>query len=129
MAKRKYNKKEVEAFKKQLLELKAEYLHDIKNMAQNPNSGDSDSRDMSGHVLHMADVATDMYEKEFNMGLASHEREVLVKIDEALDRIDKGVYGICLGTGELILKARLEAIPYAEYTREHQEKLEEEGEI
>ncbi len=121
-ASKKLNKKELEYFKGLLLKLRGDLVHDIKNMMQNP-SGD-ESRDMSGHVQHMADVATDMYEKEFNLGLASHDREVLQKIEDALRRIDDKTYGICLGTGKPINKARLEAIPYAEYCLEHQEELE-----
>lgn len=117
-------KKDLDFFKKLLLIKKEEILHDIKNMSNNPRSEDADSRDLSGHVQHMADVATDMYDKEFAMGLASHDRETLQKIDSALRRIDDGTYGICLGTGAVISKERLKAIPYAEYCLKHQEELE-----
>lgn len=120
----KLNKKDLEFFKKLLLQKKSEILHDIKNMSDNPRSEDADSRDLSGHVQHMADVATDMYDKEFAMGLASHDREVLQKIESALRRIEDGTYGICLGTGDAISKERLKAIPYAEYTLKYQESLE-----
>ncbi len=120
MPKTKFAKKELEHFKELLLNMKENLIHDIKNMA----AGDDDSRDVSGHVQHIADVATDMYEKEFNMGLASKDREILVLIEAALKRIEDGTYGVCLGSGEMINKERLEAIPYAEYSRDYQEKLE-----
>lgn len=120
MAKTKFTKKELEHFKGLLLEMKENLVHDIKNMAID----NEDSRDVSGHVQHIADVATDMYEKEFNMGLASKDREILVLIETALKRIEDGTYGICLGSGEMINKDRLEAIPYAEYSRDYQEQLE-----
>ncbi|MCA9401661.1 MAG: TraR/DksA family transcriptional regulator [Candidatus Omnitrophica bacterium] len=121
---KKLTKKEINYFKELLLKLKHELIHDIQNLASNPNSEDSDSRDMSGHVQHMADVATDMYDKEFNLRLASKDRELLQKIDEALHRIEEGSYGKCLGTGNYINIERLKAIPYAEYCREYQEELE-----
>lgn len=117
-------KKDLDAFKKLLLALKENLVHDIKNMAQNTSNADSDSGDVSGHVLHMADVATDMYDKEFSLGLASKDRELLQKIEEALSRIEKGTYGICLGTGKAIKRERLQAIPYAEYCLEYQEEIE-----
>lgn len=120
MSKTKFTKKELEHFKQLLLSLKENLIHDIRNMA----ASDEESRDVSGHVQHIADVATDMYEKEFNMGLASKDRELLVLIEAALKRIEDGTYGICLGSGEMINKERLEAIPYAEYSRDYQEKLE-----
>ncbi|MDO8580911.1 MAG: TraR/DksA C4-type zinc finger protein, partial [Candidatus Omnitrophota bacterium] len=116
--------KELEYYKKILLKLKDELAHDIKKMGENTNSGDSDSRDLSGHVQHMADVATDMYDKEFSLGLASKDREILQRINDALKRIEDGTYGFCLGTGTPITKVRLEAIPYAEYCLEYQEQIE-----
>lgn len=122
---KKLGKKELEHFKKLLLKLKEDLLHDIKNMSDNPKSGgEADSRDLSGHVQHMADVATDMYDKEFNLNLASKDREVLQLIEAALKRIEDGTYGFCLETGKPIGFARLEAIPYVEYCLEHQEALE-----
>lgn len=121
---RKLTKKDLEYFKSVLLKLKEDLLHDIKNMSENPGTENNDSGDVSGHVLHMADVATDMYDKEFNLSLASKDRELLQKIDEALRRIEEGTYGNCLETGKPISKARLKAIPYAEYCLEYQEELE-----
>ena len=124
---KKLDKKKLEYYKKLLTKLKDDLRHDIKNMADANNSGESG--DVSGHVLHMADVATDMYDKEFNLGLASHDRELLLEIEEALERIEKGTYGFCLGTGKPIAQARLKAIPYAKYCLKHQEELEEKGEL
>lgn len=120
---KKLDKKKLEYYKKLLLRIKEELLHDIKNMSD-ANNGNDDSGDVSGHVLHMADVATDMYDKEFNLGLASHDREVLQKIEDALKRIEDGTYGFCLGTGKPIAAARLKAIPYVEYCLKYQEELE-----
>jgi len=120
---KKLTKKELDEYKEQLIKLKNEFLHDIKNLADDSNQN-SDSGDVSGHVLHMADVATDMYDKEFSMGLASKDREVLNKIEEALKRIQDGTFGLCLATEKAISKARLKAIPYAEYCLEYQEELE-----
>lgn len=119
---KKLGKRDLKYFKELLLKSREELVHDIRSMSH--GSSDDESRDTSGHVQHMADVATDMYDKEFSLGLASHDREVLVKIEDALKRIDDGSYGICLGTGQPIKRERLEAIPYAEYCLEHQEEIE-----
>ena len=122
---KKMSAKDLEYFKKLLLKMKGELLHDLKNM--NKDSNDGESRDLSGHVQHMADVATDMYDKEFSLGLASKDRELLQKIEGALKRIEDGTYGICVGTGKPINRERLEAIPYTEYSREYQEQMEKRG--
>ena len=119
-----FDKKELEVYEKELNRLKEDILHDIKNMHENTNSGDNDSKDLSGHVMHMADVATDMYDKEFNLGLASKDRQVLQEVEDALQRIKEGSYGLCIATGKPISKARLKAIPYVKYCLEYQEELE-----
>jgi len=111
MAGKKFDKKKLEQYKKSLLKLGDSLLHDIKNMSKNPGSRNSDSSDVSGHVLHMADVATDMYDREFNLGLASTEREVFQKIEQALKRIDDKSFGICSECEKPILFARLKLKP------------------
>lgn len=123
--KKKLNQKDLDLYKNELNKLKEKLLFDIKTM--HGDSGEGDSRDLSGHVQHMADVATDMYDKEFNLGLASKDREILQQIEDALKRINEGTYGICEGTGKVISKERLKAIPYTSYSLEHQEELEKQG--
>lgn len=124
MTRKKMDKKKLDYYKKLLLKLKEDFAHDIKNMSTNPVAETNDSRDVSGHVLHMADVATDMYDHEFNLGLASNEREILYKVDLALKRIADKSFGTCLECEKDIPVARLNAIPYADTCRQCQEKLE-----
>lgn len=113
-------KKKVEAYKKSLMALKQKLVHDIGNMAQNSDGVDKDAN----HVMHIADVATDMYDREFNLGLASNEREILSKIEKALVRVHNGTYGLCAECGKPIATARLGAIPYVETCLKCQETLE-----
>jgi len=82
------------------------------------------SGDLSSMPIHMADIGTDNYEQEFALGLMDSERRILHEIDDALQRIEDGVYGICEGTGDLIPKARLEAQPWARYCVEYARKVE-----
>ncbi|WP_242477106.1 RNA polymerase-binding protein DksA [Halochromatium glycolicum] len=51
-------------------------------------------------------------------------RKLVIKIDEALARIDAGDYGYCEETGEPIGLARLEARPIATLSVEAQERRE-----
>jgi len=121
----KLDKKQLEGFKKILLKMREDILNDIKGMssANHPDNGEGQTEN-AGHSMHMADVATDMYDREFTLGLASNDRELLQKIENALKRIEEGTYGICLKTKKPIPIARLKAIPYAEYTIQAQEELE-----
>ena len=43
------------------------------------------------------------------------ERKLLMEIEEAIKRLDRGTFGICEGNGESIPRARLKAIPWAKY--------------
>jgi len=120
----KMDKKKLEGYKKFLLKLKESFVKDINSMAENQNSQTGESRDVSGHVQHMADVATDSYDKEFNLGLASNEKEVLQKIDLALKKVADKSFGYCIECEKSIPAARLKAIPYAETCLKCQEELE-----
>ena len=77
----------------------------------------------------MADVASDSYERDFNLGLVSSEREIILSIDDALKRISNKTYGLCQQCEKPISKNRLEAIPYAEYCIKCKEKLEKENSL
>ena len=79
-------------------------------------------------VDHMADHGSDNFEQDFTLSLVESERKELVEIDEAVDRIARGTYGICEGTGKVIPRPRLEAIPYTRHSIDYQRKLEA-GEI
>lgn len=116
--------KKLDFYKKLLMKLKGQIVGDIKSMANEGEGDQADKGDVSGHAMHMADVATDMYDREFNLSLASNDREILQKIDSALDRIQKGTYGFCLKSGKRIPEPRLKAVPYAEYCLEVQEEMD-----
>ena len=118
--------KKRDSYKKLLLKIKEEILNDIKQMSSTNSQSQKDSSgDVSGHALHMADVATDMYDREFNLGLASNDRELLYKVDGALNRIEDNTYGICQVCSKSIATARLKALPYVETCLKCQEKIEE----
>ena len=124
MVDKKFDKKKLDQYRKKLLNLKEEFVRDINNMSKNPGAQNGESGDVSGHVLHMADVATDMYDREFNLGLASNEREVLSKIEQALKRIESKSFGECVECAKAIPLLRLNAIPYTDTCLKCQEKLE-----
>lgn len=58
-------------------------------------------------------------ERERDLALSAHARAAVEQIDAALLRIDNGVYGVCLVSGDPIPKERLEAIPWAAERVEH----------
>ena len=82
------------------------------------------SGDLSGYSYHMADMASDNYEREFSLGRASDEQDLLYAIDEALKRIGDGTYGSCPQCGKQISKKRLDALPHTEMCIDCQTKNE-----
>lgn len=52
-------------------------------------------------------------ERERDLVLSANAKNAVEQIDAALVRLDKGTYGVCIGSGKAIPKERLEAIPWA----------------
>ena len=124
--KRTLKKTETERFKKLLLLKRAEILNNVSEIEGETlrKSRLDASGDLSSMPIHMADLGTDNYEQEFALGLMDSERRLLKEIDDALERIELGIYGICEGTGKPIRKARLEAQPWARYCVEYARQIE-----
>lgn len=125
MTEKQVDQKQKDELKKQLMDIKERIAHDIQNMTSVNTEGSDAVEENAGHGLHMADFATDMYDREFNLGLASNDRELLHKVEKALQRIKEGSYGACLECKGLIAPARLHAIPYVETCLKCQEKIEQ----
>ncbi len=122
----KLTKKNIEYFKRLILKRKDELIEGLKHsldetLKKSPREA---SGDISGYALHMADLATDTYDREFSLGLASNERQLLYEIDEALKRIEEGSFGICEGCRLPISITRLKAIPYTRLCLKCQEAKE-----
>jgi DnaK suppressor protein len=62
---------------------------------------------------HLADTATETYDRELEYSLEENSERVLGEIDAALKRIEEGTYGICTNCGSQIPEERLEALPWA----------------
>ena len=118
--------KELERFKKILQEIRKKIAGDLEHLegdSLKTNQRDA-SGDLSGYAFHMADMATDNFDREFTLGLASNEQQILNKIDIALRKIKEGGYGVCENCSKPITQKRLIAMPHAQLCIKCQE-LEE----
>lgn len=98
----------IEKMKEQLTEQKnailsslAEQSDDFKKLVENGESGDE------------IDVASAVVDSRLMDSLGAQNSNRLQMINNALDRIKQGNYGICLKCKQEIPQERLEAIPYA----------------
>ncbi|MCA9227601.1 MAG: TraR/DksA C4-type zinc finger protein, partial [Planctomycetales bacterium] len=108
------NKAEMKVYKDKVLALRARLRGDVNAMAESAlrKTRSEASGDLSSMPIHMADVGTDNYEQEFTLSLMENEELTLEQIEDALERIEEGVYGTCVECGGRIPKARLNVIPY-----------------
>ncbi|HNS04748.1 MAG TPA: TraR/DksA family transcriptional regulator [Candidatus Saccharicenans sp.] len=114
----KLSKKEREEFRKLLLERKNSIIRKLSQFYHESKEIETDT------ALDVADKAETSYTKEFLLGLTDSEREQLQLIDQALDRLEKGEYGLCQVCHREIGKKRLQIIPWTPYCIDCQEKIE-----
>ena len=108
----------LEVQRKKLMAKKEEILKMYRKDLQNgQESNDSPTEDL-------VDRANNAYNRELAFSISDNERELLLQIDQAIERLNGGSYGYCLHTGHPIGLARLDAIPWAKYSVEAQEMLE-----
>jgi DnaK suppressor protein len=73
------------------------------------------------------DLASEERSREINLILSDRDREKLQSIEDALERIDAGTYGICEMCEEEIAPERLEALPFTRLCVTCQSELEKEA--
>ena len=105
----KLDKKTVEHFRKVLLKERERIIGDVKQM-------DESSKEMgTDGIQDIGDEAATIYNKQILLTLNENERMRLRELDEALDRIEGGTYGVCEECGEPVGLKRLEVRPVAKY--------------
>jgi len=104
--------------RQRLLRLRVAVLKEIHRLRSEA------SEENPNYSMHPADAATDSFDRDLVLGLASFKQEGLYEIDAALERIDDGTYGVCELTGQLIPWKRLEAIPWTRFSLEAEKRFE-----
>jgi DnaK suppressor protein len=117
------SKEELSYFEKRLLKLKQETIQMVE--ASQPLSFE-DYGELTSYDNHFADTATELEERERQRVLRDTANNLLEEVNEALERINIGSYGVCVDTGETIPFERLKALPYAKRTVEAQNEHEKE---
>ncbi|MFC1620793.1 TraR/DksA family transcriptional regulator [Candidatus Omnitrophota bacterium] len=118
-------KKQTTQYKKLLLQKREDVTNEIKDIARESFKSQKEaSGDLSGYSHHMADMASDSYERELSLNIASGEQKVIYEIDDALKRIEEGKYGKCVSCSKKIPSKRLKAVPQAKYCIQCQSKEE-----
>jgi RNA polymerase-binding protein DksA len=101
-------------FKVLLLEERQHVVAAIQNLHDDhPGSLVDESGDETAFDNHLADTATETYDRELDYTLEENSGHLLADIDAALLRIQDGTYGTCTNCANQIPAERLEARPWA----------------
>lgn len=130
-----HTKKDLEEFRKVIFDKRneiIEQLQALKDQMMDPTTGQYVNEN-SPYSLHMAEQGTDAMEREKLYLWAQRENKFLGYLDDALQRIENGTYGICIEcidepqylcpTCPLIPKDRLMAVPHTQHCLQVKEKM------
>ena len=119
----KFKKSSFASIEQTLLKMKKDLLSGI---AINIKDGSENTEAEIGDIL---DVTTKEREREFMLSMGNREREKLLEIDDALNKIKDGSYGICEECSKQIPTGRLKVMPFTKLCVECKSKTERENEI
>jgi len=117
---------ELEGFRSQLDQMRKRLSGEVtqhSDEAMHAQGGEA-SGSLSNAPLHMADMGTDNFDQELSFSLLENEEQTLEQINEALERIEQGTFGLCEECKQTIPRPRLQALPYARYCVECARKVE-----
>jgi DnaK suppressor protein len=114
------SKEEIEGFRRTLLDMREKLLAGI---SESPVPEALATQSDIGDII---DQAGDERERELSLLLSGRDKEKLLAINEALEKLKEGTYGICEECGERIGLQRLKVMPLARYDVSCQAKLEKE---
>ncbi len=100
-----------------------EELHEIESRAARVDESDR-ANELSAYDDHPADLASETFEREKDLAIGESVEHMLHKVINALEKIDRGTYGLCDACGRPIKKARLKALPFATLCLACQDRLE-----
>jgi DnaK suppressor protein len=113
---------ELERFRQLLLTKRSELLARVRAARS------SDVIETETEAPDLGDRALNTMSRDLLYQLSTGERDIVRRIDAALDRLEKGAYGKCVHCGNEVQPGRLQAVPWARHCIECQE-LQDRGEI
>lgn len=112
---------DIEHFKKVLLQKRQELTEEVTAL-------DQDARDArTAEVEDPIDQVVSSEAKALAFGGGNIASDMLLAVEDALQRIERGEYGTCIDCGKPIELKRLEAVPWTPYCLEDQEKHDREN--
>src|SRR5215831_2996223 len=114
-------KKFMTNLRQQLLGMKGKLLEEMELESKAEREGNKDEG------LDTYDLASEERDREINFILSDRERSKVKNIDDALERMEEGTYGVCDACGLEIAEERLTAMPFTRLCRDCQQEQEREA--
>ncbi len=111
-------------FRGRLEEMRESLTNQIQQLEQDYDPSIANPNQGYGVNNHPADDATDVFDRQRYRAIGSDLEEELRSVEQALERIDNGTYGICAVSGKPIPVERLEARPAAATLVEYQDEYD-----
>ena len=104
------NREKLQHYRELLSHLRDRVGGEVNQVAQALQEEVNIKTNISSAPVHLADVASGAVDADVEVLLT--ERSIFEQVAEALERIDKGTYGVCESCGSAISEERLKALPY-----------------
>lgn len=120
--KRSLTKTELSEVRKRLIQRKRDLLQDIAQILE--KEAKEEYQELIDTIREEGDVAAAELQEITILAFAEMKAKEVEQIDEAIEKIEQGEYGVCIECGDWITPARLEVMPYALRCKECQERME-----
>lgn len=105
--------------------LRIRLLKDALAMNQIAHLVDADSlSEFGGQNQHPADLGSDAFERSKDLSILASLDDQLREVERAMERLERGTYGVCEACGNPIVMARLEALPATRFCVQDQAAAE-----
>lgn len=107
-------KGEIEELRGSLIERKRRLATTMGRLSGDAvNNNPRELGEISALPSHLADLGTETFEQDKDLGLAERASAEIREIDQALERLKSGDYGVCENCEKPIPLERLRALPFA----------------
>jgi DnaK suppressor protein len=104
-----------------LVKMKAKLMAEIDSELKAEREGNKDEG------MDTYDLASEERDREINFILSDRERVKIKQIDDALERMEDGSYGVCESCGLEVAEERIAAMPFTRLCRDCQQDQEREA--
>lgn len=121
-----WSPEELERFRRQLVTEQERLEAELQEIEQRTARVGEPERanELSGYDDHPADLASETFEREKDLAIGESVESLLNQVITALEKLDRGSYGMCDACARPIKKARLQALPSATLCLDCQDRIE-----